>query len=72
LVEFSHGFVETDWCIKRHIGDVLEGWCSIDFNGTVLQFTEGDGLYIPKGKENKHKATLGPDERLLSVLFENL
>lgn len=72
LVEFSHGFVEPDWCIKGHVGYVLDGSCSMDFNGTILQFTEGDGLYIPEGKENKHKAILRPDERVLFVLFENL
>ncbi len=72
LVEFSNGFIEPDWCINGHVGYVLEGSCSIDFNGTILQFTEGDGVLIPEGKENKHKAVLGPAERVLFVLFENL
>ena len=72
LVEFSNGFVEPDWCTKGHVGYVLEGSCSIDFDGTILRFAEGDGLFIPKGIENKHKAIVGQDERVVCVLFENL
>ena len=72
LVEFSNGFVEPDWCIKGHVGYVLEGSCSIDLNGTILLFTKGDGLFIPEGKENMHKAIVKPDERVVFVLFENL
>ncbi len=72
LVEFSEGFVEPDWCIKGHMGYVLKGSFSIDFNGTIIQFNEGDGLFILEGKENMHKAVLDIDERVSLVLFEKL
>jgi len=72
LVEFSNGFVEPDWCIKGHMGYVIEGTFSIDFNGTISRVNQGDILFIPEGKENKHKAFLGTGERVLLVLFEKV
>ncbi len=72
LVEFTEGFVEPDWCTNGHAGYVLEGSFSIDFSGTYIRFNEGDGLFIPEGGENKHKAVLGTCERVLLVLFEKL
>jgi len=56
LVEFAKEFVELDWCAKGHIGYVLEGQMEIDFNGKVIQFGPGEGVFIPAGEEHKHKA----------------
>jgi len=58
LVEYSKDFAEPDWCRKGHIGYVLDGQMEIDFNGTVLTFKPGDGLFIPAGEKNKHKMTV--------------
>jgi len=56
LVEYSAGFEEPDWCVKGHIGYVLEGRVEIDFDGDVVNFEAGDGIFIPAGEEHKHKA----------------
>lgn len=72
LVEFSEGFVETDWCVKGHMGYVVEGSFSIDFSEMSIRFNQGDVIFIPEGPENKHKALLGTEERVLVVLFENI
>ena len=56
LAEFTKKFVETDWCTKGHIGYVLEGQMEIDFDGKVIMFGPGDGLFIPVGEKHKHKA----------------
>ncbi len=56
LVEFSREFVEPDWCTKGHIGYVLEGQLEINFDGKVVAFGPGDGIFITKGEEHKHKA----------------
>ncbi len=61
LVEFGKEFVEPDWCRKGHIGLILEGQMEIDFNGKVIAFGPGDGLFIPAGEEHKHKATVLTD-----------
>ena len=61
LVEFTKGFVEPDWCTKGHIGYVLDGVIDVDFDGTIVRFSAGEGLMIPEGKENRHKATVATD-----------
>ena len=61
LVEFHRGFAEPDWCTKGHIGYVLDGEMDIDFNGTLVRFSAGDGVYIPPGVENKHMARVLTD-----------
>ena len=55
LVEFTPEFVETDWCTKGHVGLVLEGEIAININGVVQNFRAGDGLFIPRGEQDRHK-----------------
>ena len=55
LAEFAKEFVEPDWCTKGHIGYILEGQMEIDFDGEVIVFGPGDGVFISAGKEHKHK-----------------
>ena len=61
LAEFGKEFVEPDWCTKGHIGYVLEGQLEIDFDGNVISFGPGDGLFIPAGEEHKHKGRVLSD-----------
>ena len=56
LVEFAKEFIEPDWCTKGHVGCILEGKGEIDFDGKVITFGPGDGIFIPAGQEHKHKA----------------
>lgn len=68
LVEFdtSEGF--ADWCQQGHIGYVIAGGLEIDFNGTVLTFAAGDGLFIPSGAASRHRGVfITPGTRLLMV-----
>lgn len=58
LVEFYKDFVEPDWCTKGHIGYILEGNLEIDFNGKVIEFNPGNGIFIPMGEKHKHKARI--------------
>ncbi|MGB8216439.1 MAG: AraC family ligand binding domain-containing protein [Candidatus Methanoperedens sp.] len=70
LVEFSEQFVEKDWCTKGHIGYVIEGGISIDFNGKQVNFNAGDGLFITEG--DKHKGSVAKGEKALVILFEKI
>ncbi len=54
LVEFTDELVETDWCTEGHIVYILEGQLEVNFNGNVVVFNKGDGLFIPAGEKNKH------------------
>lgn len=56
LLEFTSEFIEPHWCEKGHVGFVLNGTLEIDFDGTVIQYGEGDGIFIPAGATTKHKA----------------
>ncbi|MDQ3750789.1 MAG: hypothetical protein M3367_17490 [Acidobacteriota bacterium] len=41
LIEFTEDFIEKDWCIKSHIGFVLEGELEIDFGGECVNYAGG-------------------------------
>ncbi len=56
FVEFTEDFIEKDWCIKSHIGFVLEGELEIDFGGERVNYTSGQGIFILEGENNAHKA----------------
>ena len=56
LVEFDTSDGAEHWCETGHIGYVLKGALSISFNGQVISFQAGDGLFIPPGAASKHKA----------------
>lgn len=70
LVEFTHGFVEPDWCLRGHVGYVLAGDLDVDFDGALEHFTAGDGVFIPAGDAHRHKATVVGDVVRL-VLIEH-
>jgi hypothetical protein len=56
LLEFSHDFVEVEWCRKGHVGVVLKGILELDFDDRSERFNPGDGLFISAGEAGKHKA----------------
>jgi ethanolamine utilization protein EutQ (cupin superfamily) len=61
LAEFTKEFVEPDWCRKGHIGYILEGQMEVNFDGKVIVFGPGEGIFIPAGAENRHKARVLKD-----------
>ncbi len=71
LVEFEKGFVEPDWCLKGHIGYVLEGQIDVDFDGEIVHYSKGDGVFILKGGEHKHKATVVSEVTRLILVDED-
>lgn len=56
LLEFSRGFVEHDWCTKRHIGYVLAGELALEMPEGTVRLRAGEGIVLP-GAKTKHKAT---------------
>jgi quercetin dioxygenase-like cupin family protein len=68
LIEFATSEADPHWCDRNHIGFVVAGGLTIDFNGTLLSFAAGDGLFIPPGAANAHRAvTITPGTRLVMV-----
>jgi len=56
LVEFDTSDGAEHWCETGHIGYVLKGTLSISFDGNVIAFKAGDGLFIPAGAASKHRS----------------
>ena len=68
LVEFDRSDGAEHWCEVGHIGYVLKGALSISFDGQVISFKAGDGLFIPAGAASKHKAvSISSGTQLLMV-----
>ena len=68
LVEFGQCEGEEWWCEHGHIGYVLAGSLQINFDGQVLSFAAGDGLFIPPGAATRHRGmNIAPGTRLLMV-----
>src|SRR4051794_14056875 len=68
LVEFATGEGFDTWCEQGHIGYVLAGAVQIDFDGEVVSFAAGDGLFIPPGIAARHRAvSITPGTHLLMV-----
>lgn len=56
LVEFDTSDGAEHWCETGHIGYVLKGALSISFDGKVISFKAGDGLFIPSGTPSRHRS----------------
>lgn len=70
LLRFYDDFIEEDWCTKGHIGYVTDGEMTIDFNGEIISYKKGDGLWIESGDNSKHKASIAKGRFVELVLFE--
>ncbi|MHC4386887.1 MAG: cupin domain-containing protein [Planctomycetota bacterium] len=70
VAEFDKEFIEPDWCTKGHIAYILDGRCQIDFNGNVIAFGAGDGIFIPIGQAHKHKIKI-LTEKLKLIIVED-
>ena len=55
LIEFETSDGAEHWCETGHIGYVLKGSLQISFDGNVISFKAGDGLFIPSGAACKHR-----------------
>jgi quercetin dioxygenase-like cupin family protein len=56
LLEFSRGFVEHDWCSKKHIGYVLAGELALEMPEGTVRVRAGEGIVL-SGPDAKHKAS---------------
>jgi quercetin dioxygenase-like cupin family protein len=46
------------WCEKGHYGYILDGEFEIEFQNEKVVYQIGDGVFIPEGKEHKHRANV--------------
>ena len=56
LLELTSEFIEPEWCEKNHAGFVIQGELEIDFQGQLVSYPQGSGIFIPAGCASAHKA----------------
>jgi quercetin dioxygenase-like cupin family protein len=67
-MEVTPDFVEADWCIKGHIGMVLEGTLELTFPERTYTYQPGEAYLIPVCESHRHKArALSPVVRIVMV-----
>ena len=66
LVEYTPA-MKPHWCEKGHIGCVLEGRFEIRFDDEVVVCELGDGVFIPSGREHRHRGKALTD--IVRVVF---
>jgi len=55
LVEFGKSMVHADWCLKGHLAYIVDGKLEIAFSEHSEVYQPGDAMFIPDGKEHKHR-----------------
>jgi hypothetical protein len=67
LLELTDSFIENDWCLKGHVGYLIEGELEFTFESWTARLKPGDGFLI-RAKVDKHRArTISPLALLLAV-----
>jgi quercetin dioxygenase-like cupin family protein len=64
LVEYDRT-MPPHWCEKPHYGIVLEGIFEIEFDSGTVRYEKGDGLFLPAGREHRHRARTITDKVLI-------
>lgn len=72
LLRFSDDFTEENWCLKEHIGYVLDGEMTINFNGHLVHYKKTDGFRINGDEDSKHKVLISKGRFVELLLFENI
>jgi len=54
LVEYTKE-MPPHWCEKGHYGLILDGEFEIEYQNDKIVYKSGDGVFIPDGKDHKHK-----------------
>lgn len=72
LLRLNDSFLEAHWCTKGHIGYVLEGEMTLDFNGNKINYKVGDAFIIKEGEATKHKAIIENNKFVKLLLVEEL
>ncbi len=70
LVEFTPELVHPEWCVTGHVGYVVDGELTIEFDDRVERYGAGDGVIIPAGLSDRHRPE-ALSERVRLVFVED-
>ncbi len=59
------------WCEKGHYGYILDCKLEIEYQDEKIIYQTGDGVFIPDGKEHKHRAK-ALSEFVKAIFVENI
>jgi len=59
------------WCEKGHFGYILDGEFEIEYEHEKVIYQTGDGVFIPDGKEHRHRAKV-LSEYVKVIFVENV
>jgi hypothetical protein len=57
LVEYSQS-MDPHWCVKGHVGHIVEGTLEFEFAHQKFSAAAGDVLFIPAGAEHDHRVVV--------------
>lgn len=70
LIELTEELAEIEWCLKAHIGYVLEGQVNMEFEKKTVIVKAGEGLYMSGGEKSKHRSSVDKGGFARLLLFE--
>lgn len=59
ILELPAGFSEEEWCVRGHVGYVLKGQFTIEFQGHEVTCGPGMGFVIPDGDPHRSRGLPG-------------
>ena len=72
LIRFESGYKEEEWCTSGHYGFILKGQMALEFSGETVHYEAGEGLWINKGSESKHKVSIESGKSVELIVFETI
>jgi cupin superfamily acireductone dioxygenase involved in methionine salvage len=72
LVELTDAYGEEAWCEQEHIGFILDGRITIEYEGKSISFRKGDRISIPSGVTHRHKGRIEKGETVQMIFFERM
>jgi len=62
LVEFGKKMMHPEWCLKGHLGYIVDGKLELTFSGEKEIYQPGDAIFIPDGERHKHRPKVLTDK----------
>ena len=67
MLEIDREFVHDEWCMKGHIGYVLEGELQLEYADRTVQYSPGDAFFLEAGEGMKRKPKALSDRVLMFI-----
>jgi quercetin dioxygenase-like cupin family protein len=69
MIRFAPGFADPNWCGRAHVGLVLSGTLTMEFEEGAESYREGEAFVLTAGTRHR-AANRGPDEVTVFIYSE--